>query len=97
MSEAQKIKTWHYMAPSHWASYLINDDASGLSDDEQAMADKWFEWLWNSFKGARFIDIADVEDEEFSWNYRSCADPTNSFKGVPSGGSLARYTVLVHY
>lgn len=30
-------------APSHWASYLINGDASGLEDDEQAQCDAWIE------------------------------------------------------
>lgn len=28
-------------APDTWASYLINGDASGLEDGEQAMADAW--------------------------------------------------------
>ena len=28
-------------APSYWASYLINGDASGLEDDEQRACDAW--------------------------------------------------------
>lgn len=28
-------------APASWASYLVNGDASGLEDDEQAAADAW--------------------------------------------------------
>lgn len=28
-------------APSSWASYLINGDASGLEDGEQAQCDVW--------------------------------------------------------
>jgi hypothetical protein len=30
-------------APSAWASYLINGDASGIEDAEQAQADAWIE------------------------------------------------------
>lgn len=32
-------------APSHWASYLINGDSSGLEPDEKAQADKFAQWL----------------------------------------------------
>jgi hypothetical protein len=32
-------------APAHWASYLINGDASGLEDEEQAECDHWLERL----------------------------------------------------
>jgi len=28
-------------APSHWASYLINGDASGMNDSEIAACDAW--------------------------------------------------------
>lgn len=28
---------------AYWASYLINGDASGLTDEEQAAADNWLE------------------------------------------------------
>jgi hypothetical protein len=31
------------VAPSAWASYLINGDASGLSDGEQAQIDAWID------------------------------------------------------
>lgn len=30
-------------APSHWASYLINGDASGMEGEEQAQCDAWIE------------------------------------------------------
>lgn len=29
------------IAPSHWASYLINGDASGLGPDERHACDQW--------------------------------------------------------
>jgi len=28
-------------APSHWAGYLINGDATGISADEAALAEAW--------------------------------------------------------
>lgn len=31
------------IAPDHWASYLINDDASGLTPEDKAAADSWLE------------------------------------------------------
>lgn len=27
--------------PSHWASYLVNGDASGIDDSERALADRF--------------------------------------------------------
>lgn len=30
-----------YVAPSAWASYLINGDASGISNDDERAADAW--------------------------------------------------------
>jgi hypothetical protein len=35
------MNTETYILPAYWASYLINGDASGLSDDEQAECDAW--------------------------------------------------------
>lgn len=35
------MKTTTYIAPSAWASYLINGDASGLEGAEQAACDAW--------------------------------------------------------
>lgn len=34
------IKTEEFLLPVHWASYLINNDASGYEDDEQEI-DEW--------------------------------------------------------
>ncbi len=36
-------------APSHWASYLINGDATGLDEGEDKLVDQWVESLgWGS-------------------------------------------------
>ena len=36
------LETMTVIAPAHWASALVNDDASGLSDEESAALDAWF-------------------------------------------------------
>jgi hypothetical protein len=48
-------------APSCWASYLINGDASGLSDEDVRQADAFVEWL-----GAT---PCSCEDAGFMWNH----------------------------
>lgn len=35
------IKTEEFLLPAHWACYLINGDASGMTDAEQAEVDEW--------------------------------------------------------
>lgn len=35
-------------APSHWASYFINGDASGMAAAERIQADAFAEWLGGS-------------------------------------------------
>lgn len=40
-----KIKTAVGTAPAHWAPYLINGDASGISEDDAKQADAFEEWL----------------------------------------------------
>ena len=36
-----KVET--YTLPAHWASALINDDSSGMSDDEIDALNNWYE------------------------------------------------------
>ena len=38
-----KLEAITRTAPSHWASYLINSDASGMSDGEIEACDAWIE------------------------------------------------------
>ena len=35
------MQTLEITAPSHWASYLINGDASGLEPEDKAACDAW--------------------------------------------------------
>jgi hypothetical protein len=39
--EMTTLDTIDVTAPSHWASYLINGDASGMEDDEIAACNAW--------------------------------------------------------
>ena len=52
--------------PTHWASYLINGDASGLDEGEKEMVDRWLER-----EGLRrVVSTVDSEDEgRFTWSY----------------------------
>lgn len=52
-----KFETITATAPSYWASYLINGDASGMDDGEIARADAFAAWLCG--------DIVDCEDDGF--------------------------------
>lgn len=36
-----KLKVEQFLLPAHWASALINDDASGLDDDDAAALDQF--------------------------------------------------------
>jgi len=48
-------------APSHWASYFVNGDASGMDDSEIAQADEFAAWLGG--------DIVDCADAGFMWHH----------------------------
>jgi hypothetical protein len=70
-------------ASAYWASYLINNDASGLDDAELALADAWL--VQHGLERAEFVDVA---EPFFSWYYgfHTGADC--------QGGDLAEYTVI---
>lgn len=66
-------------APAHWASYLVNADATGIDDADAKAADRYF-------KGFCVVDVS--EDTWFS----GCADLYGS---TSKGDTLATYTVQV--
>ena len=69
----------HIDAPDYWAPYLINGDATGLSDEDREDADQYF-------NGYYVVDVS--EDSWFSWNGRANGSRF-------SGCTLATYTVEV--
>ena len=69
------IKTTYMDAPSYWASYFVNGDASGLRDDEKTHADAWLA----RYPNLQVMDA--VEDSErFTWSYQ-LYDPMAARKG----------------
>lgn len=54
-----KFETEIYSLPSYWASYLINGDASGMGDDDQADCDAFLAslpWGWSC------VDVSEETD-----------------------------------
>lgn len=43
MKVEKAMKTQSFILPAYWASYLINGDASGISDDDKACCDRFIE------------------------------------------------------
>lgn len=71
------LKFDEIIAPSHWASYLINADESGTDPDQIAAADRHFD-------GWHVVSVADE-----SW-FSACADLYGS---TSRGDELTTYTV----
>ena len=67
---------------AHWASYLINGDASGLDDSDIEYCKRW---LFNEVGEG---DVVDCGEPYFTWSYRL-------HTGCPfDGGDVVEYTVL---
>jgi hypothetical protein len=49
-------------APSYWANYLINDDASSLNAVEKLACDNWL-------KNEGIYEVVDCEDTGFCWSF----------------------------
>lgn len=45
MNEEGKFEVYTGTAPSHWATYLVNGDDSGLDEEEKVAADRFRFWL----------------------------------------------------
>lgn len=66
--------------PAHWASYLINGDASSLEPGERERVDAYLE-------KSEIEEVIDCADEaHFSWSY-------DLYGGSCAGGELLRYSV----
>lgn len=68
---------------AYWASYLINGDSSGLTDDEIKLCDAWCER-----ELAPVEQVCDCGEPYFSWSY-------GLYTGADCrGGDLVEYTVI---
>ena len=74
-----KFQTEIYSLPSYWASYLINGDASGMDDGDQADCDAWLASLPYGY------NCVDVSEET---SFRRSNDATDL------GGDCAEYTFM---
>lgn len=65
--------------PSHWASYLINDDDSGLDTEEAA-------YIVGTMVREGVRNVVDVTDdsERFTWHYRM-------YGGTADGGTVCDF------
>lgn len=77
-----RFKVTSVTGPVYWASYLINGDASSLSDEERAQADAFAAWV-----GGPIVDC----DEETHFSNWSDARHI----GYNLGGDVATYTAHV--
>jgi hypothetical protein len=81
LNEASKhIEVDTITAPSVWASYLVNGDASGLDEEEKQLAD---EWIANHYPWS----VVSTEGEPyFTWHYKLHG-------GNAEGGEVQDYVV----
>lgn len=79
----KKLASYTFTAPSSWASYLINGDDSGITDEEQAWADEFVRHI-----GAG--SPVDCEDAGFKWT----CDAMGLCPMTRLGGDMSTYTFL---
>lgn len=75
-----KLETEYLIAPSAWASYLINGDASGLLEGEKEIVDSW----------VKRMDCGapvSCEDAGFFWRH-------DAMKECPQGADCQKYVFL---
>jgi fermentation-respiration switch protein FrsA (DUF1100 family) len=76
-------------APSFWAPALINDDRSGMDDDEIAAMDAYLAPL--EAEGWYVVDVVRNDDGNsepyFTWSYRL-------YGGTASGGDVVDYVIM---
>lgn len=71
---------------AYWASYFINGDDLGLTDDERKLADAWLD---NELEQGELI-VSCGDEPYFSWSY-------DLYTGAPyRGGDLLEYVVCAN-
>lgn len=73
-----------YLAPASWAPALINDDYSGLSDEEVKAVEAFIELIGNSY----FTVDADLDDNSVNFCYWHDANSV-----YPYAADCIEYTV----
>ena len=68
-------------APSHWASYLINGDSSGIDQSNVDATDQWIE------RQGMGLPVS-CEDAGFMWTHDACVE-------CPLGSDCQTYVFLV--
>jgi hypothetical protein len=79
-----EINTVIYKLPAHFASYLINADASGLEDSEQNEIDAWVERRM-AYHNTRVFRCVDCGEQYFTWH--------NDLDGL--GNDVAEFTFQI--
>jgi len=83
------IEVDEVIGPAYWASALVNGDTSGLSDEEEAIMDRWVKDLLDRGLDLGSVSTKDDEEPWFTWNYRQYS---GDYAG-PSGGDVITYIV----
>lgn len=76
-----KLVPFEAVAPSHWASYLINGDASGIEPEDVRQADAWIA------REGLGLPVS-CEDAGFHWRHDAYAE-------CPLGADCQTYVFLV--
>ena len=76
-----KYKVVELIAPSAWASYLINGDDSGIAQDDKSAADAWLE------RQGLQAPVS-CEPYGFAWQH-------DAFKECPYGAECETYSFLL--
>lgn len=68
------IQTAEYTLPTHWASYFVNDDCTGMEDSEIADADGWW---YSTFEFGNTVACVDVKDDNDFCSYHDARSFVN--------------------
>ena len=86
-----KFQTEIYSLPSYWASYLINGDASGMDDGDQADCDAWLASLPYGYNCVGVSGDPEFRPSNDAGTLAGeCADYTFMRSAPPRKGTLAR-------
>ena len=64
----QEFQTVEYTVPEWILSYMVNGDATGITDEEQETAEKFFCQVFDEFGAGHWSVDLDQTPNEFSYN-----------------------------